>query len=549
MYKPDSATGWLLLVLGLAALGAFGGAALWSQRQNQSRSVLRYVRGSIGAALIFCVPLGIGGLRGQVEPWAIVQWIAAVNFGALLGAIVGLARAFVPFEQADTDHSGALEPKEHNRQTKEALARIIWSAAKGALIVAAAALVYARPELQLLVWVAAGVALSLPLAVFLLHRTETRTGNDEDGPLLKAALKPRNVPLAGGTLGGVFALTLIIGGPDDVQAGLRYWPIALGAAATLVPLLYRRLSWIRKQLRALRQLDLPALLRISADLVKQASKPARPAWPSMFVALMTGTGLGALLVPDPVVRSTGTIVLLAAILEGVSLGPRRAQATLRGAAPKAAHSEETPLMRGVLHVALTIVQVALTVNLLRSAEVPGQVVIFMIAAAAFPAVSALFHRYPWPERARGIWQRLDHSMIFVMVFATLQAIATTTKLSQTVVWVALVITVAGIVAKLTWAKAPEWLSGSLYAVLGWVGGLIVAIDLGRQIGWAPTLYLLAGGIAYTVGQVFYALGPRYPNNRLLNWSPRVFASHEVMHLMTIVGVLFHWWAIYLLIPV
>jgi hemolysin III len=96
--------------------------------------------------------------------------------------------------------------------------------------------------------------------------------------------------------------------------------------------------------------------------------------------------------------------------------------------------------------------------------------------------------------------------------------------------------IAGITLKLITPHARRWLSMPLYVVLGWVG-VAVMPTIGR-VGGAPALTLLiAGGVAYTVGAVFYAL--RRPNP----W-PKVFGHHEFFHACTLVAAICHQIGIY-----
>ena len=54
------------------------------------------------------------------------------------------------------------------------------------------------------------------------------------------------------------------------------------------------------------------------------------------------------------------------------------------------------------------------------------------------------------------------------------------------------------------------------------------------------LLLLAGGVAYTLGAVFYAL--KKPNPL-----PGVFGFHEIFHLLVIAGAVLHYMVVYIAI--
>jgi hemolysin III len=96
--------------------------------------------------------------------------------------------------------------------------------------------------------------------------------------------------------------------------------------------------------------------------------------------------------------------------------------------------------------------------------------------------------------------------------------------------------IVGAAMSLIWPHAPRWVSAPLYLALGWVA-VAVLPDILRNGGVTALVLLLAGGAAYSVGAVFYAL--RRPNP----W-PEVFGHHEFFHACTIVAAVCHHVALY-----
>jgi hemolysin III len=90
--------------------------------------------------------------------------------------------------------------------------------------------------------------------------------------------------------------------------------------------------------------------------------------------------------------------------------------------------------------------------------------------------------------------------------------------------------------KLAWPHAPRWASAPLYVALGWVA-VFVLPDILHRGGVAALVLLIAGGLAYTVGAIFYAL--RRPNP----W-PKYFGHHEFFHACTVVAAICHQIALY-----
>ncbi|WP_173057285.1 PAQR family membrane homeostasis protein TrhA [Phytohabitans houttuyneae] len=204
-----------------------------------------------------------------------------------------------------------------------------------------------------------------------------------------------------------------------------------------------------------------------------------------------------------------------------------------------------PRMRGWLHAYAFFVAVVCGIVLCSLAATrPGvaplvSCVIYSLTVCGLFGTSALYHRRVWSPRGFQIMRRLDHSMIFIFIAGTYtpfcvlllpQKLAT---ILLAIVWVG---AVGGVVLKLAWPHAPRWASAPLYVALGWVA-IAVLPDIGRHGGPAALVLLIVGGVAYTVGAVFYAL--RRPNP----W-PTVFGHHEFFHACTLVAALCHHIAIY-----
>ena len=93
----------------------------------------------------------------------------------------------------------------------------------------------------------------------------------------------------------------------------------------------------------------------------------------------------------------------------------------------------------------------------------------------------------------------------------------------------------GVLLKLFWMGTPRWLSVALYLGMGWVA-LIAAPDLFRAVPIGGMVWVLGGGLVYSVGAIVYGL--RRPNP----W-PGAFGFHELWHLFVVVGSACHFWAV------
>ncbi|GAA1802110.1 hemolysin III family protein [Planosporangium flavigriseum] len=202
-------------------------------------------------------------------------------------------------------------------------------------------------------------------------------------------------------------------------------------------------------------------------------------------------------------------------------------------------------MRGWLHAyAAGVAAVCGIVLCSLAATRPGwapllSCLIYSLTVCALFATSALYHRRVWSERGYQIMRRLDHSMIFVFIAGTYTpfcVLLLPVKLATIILAVVWGGAIAGVTMKMAYPNGRRWLSAPLYLALGWVA-IAVLPDILHKGGVTTLVLLLAGGAAYSVGAVFYAL--RRPNP----W-PTVFGHHEFFHACTLVAAICHHIAIY-----
>jgi hemolysin III len=201
-----------------------------------------------------------------------------------------------------------------------------------------------------------------------------------------------------------------------------------------------------------------------------------------------------------------------------------------------------PRLRGTLHLAaFPVALVAGAILVIAVAGTPGVrlgCLVFALASATLFGVSALYHRGTWDDRTHRLLRRLDHSNIFVMIAGTYTPIClvlldgSARRLVLATVWLG---ALAGVVFRVAWLSAPAWLYTPFYVGLGWVA-VAVLPELARAGGGAVVSLLVAGGVAYSVGGVVYAL--RRPDP-----APSTFGYHEVFHSCTLVGFASHYMAV------
>jgi hemolysin III len=164
--------------------------------------------------------------------------------------------------------------------------------------------------------------------------------------------------------------------------------------------------------------------------------------------------------------------------------------------------------------------------------------IFGASLVMMYCVSALYHASTLSERGLGHFQRIDHVMIYVLIagsYTPICLIVLGGRLGMALLIIVWTLAALGVFQKIVWMHAPRWLSTALYIGMGWIA-VIIARPLIAAASPGFFLWLLAGGIAYTVGAVVYA--KKWPRG-----GAKVFGSHEIWHLFVMAGSFAHYWAI------
>jgi hemolysin III len=147
-------------------------------------------------------------------------------------------------------------------------------------------------------------------------------------------------------------------------------------------------------------------------------------------------------------------------------------------------------------------------------------------------LSTLYHSARGP--AKRILRKLDHTAIYLLIAGTYTPVMLVT-LKETegptlcaAIWgIALI----GILQELWIARGERRCSLAIYLLMGWVAALAM-FPLLVAISWKGLLWMLAGGIVYTGGIVFYWFDERFPH-----W-------HGIWHLFVMAGSAIHYLAIF-----
>ena len=202
-------------------------------------------------------------------------------------------------------------------------------------------------------------------------------------------------------------------------------------------------------------------------------------------------------------------------------------------------AEIKPTWRGWIHAGTFPVAIVLGIALMILAQggpAKWAAAVFMASSLLLFGNSALYHRFDWGPRVRGVLKRIDHANILLLIAGTYTPLAVLAlepekgTLLLYLVWAGALL---GILFRVFWIGAPRWLYVALYLVLGWAA-VMYMVDLARA-NVAMMVLVCVGGILYTVGAVIYAM--KKPNP----WPGR-FGFHEIFHVCTVLAFLCHWTA-------
>jgi len=158
--------------------------------------------------------------------------------------------------------------------------------------------------------------------------------------------------------------------------------------------------------------------------------------------------------------------------------------------------------------------------------------VFAAALVLLYLTSTLYHALP-PGRAKRIFLKLDHGAIYIFIAASYTPFALGAMAGPwgwTLFGLVWSFAAVGVTLKAFDRLTHPWLSTGLYLGMGWLV-LIAAVPLVERIAFDGIALLVAGGLAYTLGVVFFML------------DSRVRYSHAVWHSFVVAGTGLHYFAV------
>ena len=147
--------------------------------------------------------------------------------------------------------------------------------------------------------------------------------------------------------------------------------------------------------------------------------------------------------------------------------------------------------------------------------------------------SSMLYHFAQDERKRYWYKKLDHTAIYYLIAGTYTpflSIAIPTAKAHHLLIALWVIALIGTLFKLVFIHRFQKVSLAAYLVMGWLAVLVMD-DMQRYLSKDAIQLLIAGGLAYTVGTLFYAL-------------KNVRYSHAIWHVFVLLGAGLHFLAIY-----
>ena len=140
--------------------------------------------------------------------------------------------------------------------------------------------------------------------------------------------------------------------------------------------------------------------------------------------------------------------------------------------------------------------------------------------------STLYHAMV-NETAKKVFRKIDHSAIFMLIAGTYTPILLLTvkfPLSVALMSMTWYIAISGIIYSCLTLKFKH-LSTGLYLVMGWLS-LFLVYSIWTNASHLAVWYLLAGGLIYSLGCIFYLSKKKY--------------THSIWHVFVIFGAVFHY---------
>ncbi len=147
--------------------------------------------------------------------------------------------------------------------------------------------------------------------------------------------------------------------------------------------------------------------------------------------------------------------------------------------------------------------------------------------------STLYHAVQQPKLKK-ILKIVDHAAIYLLIAGSYTPFLLCTlhnHLGWVIFFIVWILAVSGVVYKLFFVYHFPKLSVAIYLIMGWLS-LFLVKPLAQHLSQHGIVWLISGGVSYSVGVVFYV------------WK-RLYFSHALWHLFVLGGSTCHFFAVFL----
>lgn len=167
--------------------------------------------------------------------------------------------------------------------------------------------------------------------------------------------------------------------------------------------------------------------------------------------------------------------------------------------------------------------------------------LFILSMILLYGASAAYHAVIANSRITSILKKLDHIMIYFLIagsYTPVCLLVLPAAEGLPICYLVWGVAISGLMLTIFWVDSPKWLNSIIYIAMGWI--CIFSIrSIYSCMSRGAFLWLLTGGIIYTIGGIIYAL--KLP---LFNSLHKEFGSHEIFHLFVMAGSFCHFIMVY-----
>jgi hemolysin III len=191
------------------------------------------------------------------------------------------------------------------------------------------------------------------------------------------------------------------------------------------------------------------------------------------------------------------------------------------------------IANAITHGVGALASIAALVALVVAAAVWGNVwhlvsaIVYGVSLFVLYMASTLYHAIQNPKACR-VFKVIDHAGIYLLIAGTYTPFTLVAIRDDGGWWLFAVVwalAITGIALEAAWVDRPRWLSSLVYLGMGWLAVFAIK-PIVANLAPGGVRLLIAGGVAYTAGTVFYVM-------KRIKW------MHAVWHLWVLAGSVLH----------